>query len=87
MALIKCSECGKEISDQASACPNCGSPTAFQKKRRKGIESMAVLAGILGVTVFVFSYQNYCNRHIPYGLNLRASPFLKVLKCTYPSFK
>ena len=26
MALIKCPECGKEISDQAPACPNCGYP-------------------------------------------------------------
>lgn len=24
MALIKCPECGKEISDNAKACPNCG---------------------------------------------------------------
>lgn len=27
MALIKCTECGKEFSDKASACPNCGCPT------------------------------------------------------------
>ena len=26
MALIKCPECGKEISDQAEKCPNCGYP-------------------------------------------------------------
>lgn len=26
MALIKCSECGKNFSDKASACPNCGMP-------------------------------------------------------------
>ena len=26
MALIKCSECGREISDKALACPNCGCP-------------------------------------------------------------
>ncbi|MEE0418752.1 MAG: DUF4358 domain-containing protein [Lachnospiraceae bacterium] len=26
MALIKCPECGKEISDQAANCPNCGFP-------------------------------------------------------------
>lgn len=26
MALIKCTECGKEFSDKASACPNCGCP-------------------------------------------------------------
>lgn len=24
MALIKCNECGKEISDKANICPNCG---------------------------------------------------------------
>lgn len=28
MALIKCPECGKEISDKARACPNCGYPIA-----------------------------------------------------------
>lgn len=26
MALIKCQECGKEISDKAVSCPNCGCP-------------------------------------------------------------
>ena len=26
MALIKCPECGKEISDRATSCPNCGCP-------------------------------------------------------------
>lgn len=26
MSLIKCSECGKEVSDLAKTCPNCGAP-------------------------------------------------------------
>jgi hypothetical protein len=26
MALVKCNECGKDISDKASACLNCGAP-------------------------------------------------------------
>lgn len=26
MALIKCSRCGHEVSDKASACPHCGCP-------------------------------------------------------------
>jgi hypothetical protein len=26
MALIKCPECGREVSDQATACPQCGFP-------------------------------------------------------------
>jgi len=28
MALIKCKECGKEVSDKAAACPGCGAPIA-----------------------------------------------------------
>lgn len=32
MSLIKCSECKKEISDKASACPHCGCPLEQQKK-------------------------------------------------------
>lgn len=36
MALIKCPECGKEISDAAVKCPNCGYPVkAEQKKKEK----------------------------------------------------
>lgn len=26
MTLVKCSECGKEVSNQAAACPHCGNP-------------------------------------------------------------
>ena len=29
MALLTCPECGKEFSDKASACPNCGCPTEY----------------------------------------------------------
>ena len=29
MALIKCSECGHEVSDKASVCPNCGAPVGL----------------------------------------------------------
>jgi len=30
MSLIKCSECGKEISDKANICPSCGNPNHTQ---------------------------------------------------------
>ncbi len=37
MALIKCTECEKEYSDKAEACPNCGYPTInstiFEKRK------------------------------------------------------
>ena len=31
MALITCPECGKQISDQAPACPGCGTPIIAKK--------------------------------------------------------
>ncbi len=30
MALIYCPECGKEVSDRAASCPNCGCPMATE---------------------------------------------------------
>lgn len=36
MALIKCTECGKEISDKANICPNCGCPVG-----RQNVESIS----------------------------------------------
>lgn len=35
MALIKCLECGKEISDKADKCPSCGCPVETQKSERE----------------------------------------------------
>ena len=31
MSLVKCPECGREISDKATACPHCGFPIAVNK--------------------------------------------------------
>ena len=39
MALIKCAECGKQISDAAASCPNCGAPVT-QESIRQGQELM-----------------------------------------------
>ncbi len=33
MALIKCPECGKQVSDKAPTCINCGCPLNFQSKK------------------------------------------------------
>ena len=41
MALIRCSECGKEFSSKASACPNCGCPTSEMNINPKEDESPA----------------------------------------------
>jgi hypothetical protein len=36
MALVKCSECGKEISSNAVSCPNCGNPMRAQNRDVQG---------------------------------------------------
>ena len=34
MALIKCSECSRKISDKAASCPNCGNPMLVKEEPR-----------------------------------------------------
>lgn len=37
MALIKCTECDREVSDKASSCPGCGSPIAATPETTKPV--------------------------------------------------
>lgn len=39
MALIVCPECGKNISDKASACPHCGLPAEFFVKKSTTVDT------------------------------------------------
>lgn len=32
MALMKCDECGKKVSDKAKNCPHCGAPVEVEEK-------------------------------------------------------
>lgn len=56
MALIKCSECGKEISSKATACPNCGYPIRQTKRKHlfKSILLVGILLSIIIVIVLLF---------------------------------
>jgi hypothetical protein len=36
MALIKCEDCGRDVSDRAPACPNCGAPVAAIAEQPSG---------------------------------------------------
>ena len=49
MALIKCKECGKEISDQAKICPNCGAKTEVLEQKRYNI----IIAICIAIVVFI----------------------------------
>lgn len=45
MALIKCSECGKEISDKAMECIHCGCPIPKNKSN--------IIVGIIGIVILL----------------------------------
>lgn len=62
MALIKCPECNKEISDQVSSCPNCGYPIKRIrlefKIKKKEIKFIGIIFFLVAVIFFVTSHFN-----------------------------
>ena len=62
MSLIKCPECGKEISDKATSCPNCGCPVSVpiennknkKDSGRKGESGIARMT--FGIILIVLSF-------------------------------
>lgn len=59
MSLIKCPECGKEISDKAEKCPGCGYPLIVKQSERnalsnkkdnlKLVKGLNIALGIIGI--------------------------------------
>ena len=48
MALVKCKECGKEISSSSSVCPNCGIELkSFNKSKVIGIA--LIVLGVVSI--------------------------------------
>lgn len=45
MALIECSECGREISDRAAACPGCGAPVSTDAGTQEKIPQVSAGLG------------------------------------------
>lgn len=57
MALIKCSECGKEISDSAESCPHCGCKTnhgqTVTREKTSSLIKYAFSAGALIIGIIL----------------------------------
>lgn len=57
MALIKCSECGKEISSKATACPNCGCPIKIiliRQVKKHLFKSILLVGILLSIIIVIF---------------------------------
>ncbi len=64
MSLIPCAECGRQVSDKAASCPQCGAPiakrgpepvvtTQLTAKKFKLQELIAVVAVISGTVIAI----------------------------------
>lgn len=54
MAMMKCAECSKEISDQAASCPACGAPNKSFVKPMNGFLKLLLIVGGLFVLFLMF---------------------------------
>lgn len=78
MALIKCSECGKEISDKALTCPNCGCPVSELTKKEdtvltkkgKSIKLWLMITGVIIILAFIMIVSFSQNELLPNPENL-----------------
>lgn len=62
MSLVKCPECGKEISNMAKRCINCGVPLrkVFRKTTVKSV--VKIVLGILNISFSIIPFiQSYFN--------------------------
>lgn len=53
MALIKCPECGKQVSDAAKSCPGCGCPIAASNSYRSTTSNKPNYKPMIGAAVII----------------------------------
>jgi len=89
MALVKCPECGKEISDTAPSCPHCGyvitatsvsndSTVSIVKQIPKQVIGITVITFIIIVIFLISNNVLWGNDRIAYNI---------AVKCAERSFK
>lgn len=94
MALIKCKECGKEISDAAEKCPHCGDRTArgknIEETKRYQIRCCIAMATIIIGSILFFvnvvdflDLIEYLDRYKYFHDEDKAVVWLFVLGCIF----
>jgi hypothetical protein len=84
MSLIKCSECGKEISDHAESCPSCGNPihknmTPVKKIEVVGTSKKWKWTIIVGVILLFVALIQFANSSIAGGFGFLFLAFIFVM--------
>jgi predicted RNA-binding Zn-ribbon protein involved in translation (DUF1610 family) len=86
MPLVKCSECGKEISDKAESCPNCGNPIkpVLIERTGKSWKAARLISWIfflIGFFTFVSQFQQggWDNPMAGFGFSLAFLSFIGII--------
>lgn len=89
MSLIKCSECGYDISEKASVCPKCGCPVEITKqiiddnkkkrKKRNIIIGTSIIALIIIIIILV-GVIKYCGKPGSIAVRLIKKDFGRDIK-------
>lgn len=83
MALIKCKECGHEVSNKAETCSNCGAPV--KKNSANVFRGILVLVSLIIIFTFVFSSNETPDKasksKITSEPELSDAECIKTLKC------
>ena len=75
MAMISCPECGKQISDRATACPDCGCPINVAPVVTASVDNKKEISNLLDLARSSFESKNYsqaeefCNQIIALDAN------------------
>lgn len=69
MALVKCKECGAEISKKAKKCPQCGAPN----KKKTSVFTL-IVAGLFTFILFVFLFSEGTQQSMLANQPVPASP-------------
>ena len=51
MALIRCKECGHEVSDKATVCPKCGNKITIVEKKKNSTTKILIAVVLLALLV------------------------------------
>jgi hypothetical protein len=83
MALIKCTECGKEISDRAESCPGCGCP--LTSKSDLELKSAISMAKFIEILASIKLQTNESLNHIKVGSDIPTGrAYTARLDCKVP---
>ena len=52
MALMKCPECGKEMSSTALSCPHCGAPNKQEQTKEENRKANLLTSTICSILIF-----------------------------------